>query len=160
MLVSFFESIKYVGHFWPIVFLRIYTGYYFLGQALTKIRGDFLERPIVVTSISEWVPSSSAPEWYKSLMETMVPAHWQIFSYLVVCLLLFVGVSYLIGYMVRMASLAGLFLCLNGLLVSHLAQLPFEQLMLAVVVTLGWVGAGRCLGLDYFFYKKRRGLWW
>lgn len=143
-----------------MVFLRIYAGYYFLSQAIEKIQGEYLERPIVVAAINEWLPGSVAPEWYKSVIESLVPAHWQIVSYLVVCSFFFVGSAYLIGYMVRIASLVGIFLCLNGLLVSHASQLAFQELMLSVIITLGWVGAGRCLGIDYFFYKKRRGIWW
>jgi thiosulfate dehydrogenase (quinone) large subunit len=31
---------------------------------------------------------------------------------------------------------------------------------LVLFLILAWLGAGRCLGLDYFFYKRDRGMWW
>lgn len=32
MLVAFLESIKYTGHLLPVVFLRVFLGYYYLLQ--------------------------------------------------------------------------------------------------------------------------------
>ena len=36
----------------------------------------------------------------------------------------------------------------------------FYKTILAVHVMMAWVGAGRCLGFDYYFFKRRRGIWW
>ncbi len=158
MIVSFFESLKYVGHLWPISFLRIFVGYYYFEQALEKVQGEFLQRPVIAAMIHEWLPSSSVPEWYRVIIEQIVLPHWEIFAYIVVAVQFFIGGSYLIGYMVRPASLLGIFFCLNGIHQSGL--LEFQELMMAVFFTLGWIGAGRCLGIDYFFFKRRRGIWW
>ena len=69
MFVSFLESIKYVGHLVPISFLRIFLGYYYFESALQKYSGDFLIKPKIAESISEYLPLSHAPEWYKKMIK-------------------------------------------------------------------------------------------
>ncbi|MNJ92698.1 hypothetical protein D3C87_103720 [compost metagenome] len=160
MLVSFFESVKYVGHLLPISFLRIFLGYYYLEQALIKYRGDFLTRPRIADQIAEWLPASHAPNWYKVFVSAQVIPHWQTVAFIILGLEFAVAVSYIAGYVVRPVALLGVLLCLNMLFMSGPGFEDFYKTILAVHVMMAWVGAGRCLGFDYYFFKRRRGIWW
>lgn len=40
------------------------------------------------------------------------------------------------------------------------AEVTMHQVFIAVNLTLCWLGGGRCLGIDYFFFKRNRGIWW
>jgi thiosulfate dehydrogenase [quinone] large subunit len=46
------------------------------------------------------------------------------------------------------------------LFISGPASEDFYKTILAIHLILAWVGAGRCLGFDYYFFKRRRGFWW
>jgi thiosulfate dehydrogenase [quinone] large subunit len=48
MLISFFESMKYMGHLWPIALFRLYVGYIYVSTALAKIQQGFLEQPVLI----------------------------------------------------------------------------------------------------------------
>lgn len=160
MIVSFFESVKYVGHMLPIAFLRLYMGYFFLERALERFDGDFLVQPILSRSIDEWLPISTAPEWYKDVLETVVVPNWKIFAYLITCTEFIIGVSFLIGFLVRPVALMGVFLTINFFYNTGPSVADLHRMFLAVFIIMWWVGAGRCMGFDYFFYKRQRGIWW
>jgi thiosulfate dehydrogenase [quinone] large subunit len=161
MIVAFVESIKYVGHLLPIAFLRIFIGYYYVNQALLNARGGFLSQPYLAEDIRNYIPQNTAPDWYKMFLESIVVPNWQIFAYVIVGAQIAIGVSYVIGYLVRPMSLLGLFLATNIMLALGGQQFELQStFMLILHFTLGWLGAGRCLGFDYFFYKRRRGIWW
>jgi thiosulfate dehydrogenase [quinone] large subunit len=58
-----------------------------------------------------------------------------------------------------MALLAAL-LSFNMAMLSGPDQEAFHLTMFVIHLTMAWLGAGRCFGVDYFFYKRRRGIWW
>lgn len=159
MLVAFFESIKYVGHLLPLAFLRVFLGYYYLQQALAKYHSDYLIRPRIAEQIAEWLPASHSPDWYKEMINSLLP-HWTSLAFLVMGLEFVIALSYIAGYVVRPVALLGVFLCLNMLFISGPGSEDLYKTILAIHVIMAWVGAGRCLGFDYFFYKRRRGIWW
>jgi len=160
MIVSFFESMKYVGHMFPIAILRVYMGYFFLERALDQFNGDFLVQPILSRSIDEWLPISTAPEWYKDILESVVVPNWKVFAYLVTYTEFLIGVSFLIGFLVRPFALLGVFLTMNFFYKTGSLVTDLHHVILAVFIVMWWVGAGRCMGFDYFFYKRQRGIWW
>lgn len=161
MLVAFVESIKYVGHLLPVAFLRVFLGYYYLNEALIQLHGDFLSHAYLAEDIRGFLTRSTAPEWYKSFLETIVIPNWQIFAYVIVIAHLLIGISYILGYLVRPMSALGIFLGINLMLAMGAHQYELQNtFVLVILFTLGWLGAGRCLGLDYYFYKRRRGIWW
>lgn len=160
MLVAFFESIKHVGHLYPIAVLRIYLGYYFLGLGLSHYRGEFLTQPRLAAAIMESISVKNLPGWYISLIENLVVPQWQIFAYIIVYLEFVIGISLLIGFLVRPATFIAALLTLNAVLVTVGVTLALQQNLLAILIVLFWLGAGRCLGIDYFFYKRHRGIWW
>lgn len=160
MLVAFFESIKYVGHLLPLSFLRIFLGYYYFQKAYEKFMGDYLIRPQLAEQIAEWLPSSHAPDWYKILFSVQLVPHWQTLSFIIVGIEFAIGISYLLGYVVRPVALLAVFLSFNMLYFSGPQNEDLYKTILVIHLVMAWVGAGRCLGLDYYFYKRRRGLWW
>ncbi len=160
MIVAFFESVKYSGHMVAISFLRIFLGYYYLQDAIVKFKGDFLVRPRVAEMISEYLPASHAPEWYKWILSTYMVSHWQGLAFIFLGIQLSIAISYIIGYVVRpTALLAGLF-TLQMLYLSNPASHDLLKILLAVHIVFAWLGAGRCLGFDYYFFKRVRGFWW
>jgi thiosulfate dehydrogenase [quinone] large subunit len=163
MLVAFVESIKYVGHLLPIAFLRIFLGYFYFNQGLGLMRGprDFLSQAYLAEDIRNYLARSPAPEWYKAALETIVIPNWHVFAVTLVVLYLAIGVSYIIGYFVRPFAIIAIMLCFAMLFATGPGPSEAQAMFLLVLhFTLGWMGAGRCLGIDYYFYKRRRGVWW
>lgn len=160
MLVAFFESVKYTGHFFPIAFLRIYLGWQYMTQSYEKIQGQYLDEPHLAALINKWLHKSDSPEWYKQVMETVVVPYWQFFAYSTTVIELLVGISFLAGFLVRPTAILAAVLSLNFVMIGDPEMLPFHTTTLAVNLTLAWLGAGRCVGFDYFFFKRHRGLWW
>lgn len=160
MLFSFFESVKYVGHLLPMALLRIFLGYYYLQQALQKFHSDFLTRPRLAASLAETLPIAQIPVWYRNLIEDVFIPHWQSVAFAVTAIEFAIAFSYLVGYVVRPIGLLAALLTLHFLLMAAPPQADFFRLILACHLTMAWMGAGRCLGIDYYFYKRVRGLWW
>jgi thiosulfate dehydrogenase (quinone) large subunit len=165
MLVAFVESIKYVGHILPVTFLRVFLGYYYFTEALLRARGDFLSQAYLAEDIRAHLPRSTAPEWFKAALESIVIPNWQIFAVVITVIYFAVGISYLVGYMVRPFSMIAVLL--GVAMIAALGTGPSTSaleaqstLLIVVHFILGWLGAGRCLGVDYYFYKRRRGIWW
>lgn len=160
MFLDFFQSLKYVNHLYPIAFLRIFLGYYYLQQALFKLSSDFLTRPKFAESVMEWLPQSQAFDWYKMFIIQKLVPHWQSFGFAVVGIEFAIAISFLIGYVVRPTALLAALFCFNMIYLSSPQNEQLYKAFIAIHLTLAWVGAGRCLGVDYYFFKRRRGVWW
>jgi thiosulfate dehydrogenase [quinone] large subunit len=160
MFAAFFESVKYVGHLLPLSFLRVFLGYSYLQTALIKFNSDFLQRPRLAGEIAEALPTLQAPLWYKNLIEAVFIPHWQTFAFIITGLEFALAFSYLFGYVVRPMAAVAAIMALNQLILAGPGNDEFPRLLLAIHLLMAWVGAGRCLGFDYYFFKRRRGLWW
>lgn len=160
MIVAFLESIKYVGHLLPLVFLRVFIGYYYLIQAVHNYRGDFLTRPRIAEQLAEFLPASQAPAWYKIFVATYMVPHWQTTAFIVTGIQFAIAFSFLAGYLVRPISLLGALLCLHMHFAGPANQGELYITFMGIFLTMAWIGAGRCVGLDYYFYKRQRGIWW
>ncbi len=160
MIVSFFESLKYVGHLYPVTFLRMLVGYYYAQEGYKLYYGDFLTQPRLAAQINEWLPKHEVPEFYRQLFEKTMVTHWQPFSYVITFLFMVIGVSYLLGFLVRPFALVAMALSWHFLYISSPDVVTMNKLLLIVNFSLCWIGAGRCLGLDYHFFKRHRGILW
>ena len=160
MIVSFLESAKYVGHLFPVAILRVYLGISFLGTAWARYQGDYLNQPRIAAAITEWAPMSAAPDWYKDFLDAYVVPNWQLAAYCVVYFGFLVGLSFILGFFVRPVALLAALVTLNFVFNSGPEIVELHKLHLVLFLILAWLGAGRCLGLDYFFYKRDRGVWW
>ena len=160
MFASFLDSIRYVGHLIPVAFLRIFLGYYYFQQALIKFNGDFLARPRLAAQIADALPSLNAPTWYKLVTEKIIIQHWQGFSFIVLGLEFALAISYLLGYVVRPMAIVGVLMAMNYLILAGGSNDELFRTFIALHLMMAWIGAGRCLGMDYYFFKRRRGIWW
>lgn len=160
MLQAYFESLKYVGHLLPVSFLRIFLGYFYVQQAIKDWNVHVMGNSVVSDLLVEALSKTQMPFWYRFFLTEHLMSHWSFYAFILVGVQVIIGISYLIGYVVRPSSLIGLLLCLNYLAISNAQQEFFFKLMIASHILLAWVGAGRCLGLDYYFYKRYRGIWW
>lgn len=160
MFVAFLESVKYTGHLIPVAFLRIFLGYWYFQQALLKLGGDFLYRPRLASQVAEVLPSAHLYPWYKVLVEKALIQHWQTCAFVLLGLEFAVAISYLVGYVVRPIAIIAAFVSFNMLLLSLPGSADLWRTFTAINLAMAWIGAGRCLGFDYYFYKRRRGLWW
>jgi thiosulfate dehydrogenase [quinone] large subunit len=171
MIVAFVESFKYVGHLIPVACLRIFLGGYYLKHGIASFQSDFLVKAYLAEDIRNHLPQNTAPEWFRWFLENAVIPNWQVFAVGLAVAQIFIGVSYIVGYLVRPAALVGILFSLglmgaigvggvhgSGNIIG--ISLQATTFMLVIHLVLGWVGAGRCLGLDYYFYKRHRGLWW
>ncbi len=160
MFASFIDSLKYVGHLIPVAFLRIFVGYYYLQQALVKFNGDFLSRPRLAAQIADLLPALNASGLYKSLIEKMVIQHWQGFAFAILGIEFIIAFSYLFGYVVRPVAIIGVLVSANYVVLLSHSMDDLHRTFIAIHLVMAWIGAGRCLGFDYYFYKRRRGIWW
>ena len=161
MLVALVESVKYVGHLFPLAFLRIFVGYTYFNQALVNLQSDYLTHAYLAEDIRNYLPRSTAPGWFRAGLENIVIANWRVFAVGLTVFYLLVGISFIAGYLVRPFSILALLVGICVILaVGTQANEIASPMILALLITLGWMGAGRCLGLDYYFFKRRRGLWW
>src|SRR5690606_18506255 len=111
-------SLKYIGHFYPIAFFRLFIGWSFLKTAWERYQGDYLNQPRLVAAITEWAPMSSAPDWYKEFLDRIVVPNWQLFVYCVVYFGFLVGISFIVGMFVRPISLLAALITLNFMYTS------------------------------------------
>ena len=160
MIVSFLESFKYIGHFYPIAFLRVYLGYFYLEQASFHYKGDFSTQPQLSEMINQWAPSSGAPGWYQDFLIQIVAEQWQFFSSAISVTEFLIGLSLVLGYLVRPFTVLAAFVAMHFLWISSPDQSLLYKTLIAVNLSLCWLGAGRCFGIDYYFYKKMRGWLW
>jgi thiosulfate dehydrogenase [quinone] large subunit len=160
MLASFFESIKYVGHTLPVSFLRIFLGYFYLQLFWQKLDSNYVQTPKFAAELAETSQNLQLSATYRHLIETLVIPNWQIFTFLVLGLQLLIALSYLLGYLVRPTSLIAAFMSVQWVIFAPPEHEALPRLLVASHILMLWIGAGRCLGIDYYFYRRHRGIWW
>jgi thiosulfate dehydrogenase (quinone) large subunit len=160
VILGFLESIKYVGHLWPISFLRWFVCFQYFGMATYHVRSGLLEHPYLSEQLRIKIESLGVLNNYLGFWIGFVQDYWLAVSYVIVCTEFVIAISYLLGYLVRPVALWASFVALH---LFWLVESPndFTQLyLMSIHLTFCLLGAGRCLGLDYYFYKSRRGLLW
>lgn len=160
MLVTFFDSARYVGHVYPVAFFRIFLGYHFFQQGLGHLNGDFLKMPHLASMIQQHLPASDAPLWLHQFLADFVVNHWQVFSYSITYIELLIGLSFIIGFLIRPVTILAIIFCLNMIYITDVSTANLYVMNMFIFIMLAWMGAGRCLGMDYYFFKRHRGIWW
>lgn len=160
MILSYLESIKYVGHLWPVTFLRFFIGFQYLRMAFAFLKTHYLEHPYISEQLRLKMETMGVLNSYFSFWSFFIQENWLVVSYVIVCTYFVVGVSYILGYLVRPIALWAAFVSLHLFWLVE-AQTDMTQLFVfSIHLTFCLLGAGRCLGLDYYFYKTRRGILW
>jgi thiosulfate dehydrogenase [quinone] large subunit len=160
MIYAFFESFKYVGHLFPVAFLRVYLGYYWVNVAASMYNGGAFSTQSYVNELKTQFANHVVPEWYKMFLDNVIFQNWHLFSNLIVGAQFLVGISLAIGFLVRPMCLLGIIVSIHFVYLGGGPQESQYMSFIAIFITLLWLGAGRCLGFDYFFYKRNRGIWW
>ncbi len=117
-------------------------------------------RPRLAAQVAEALPLIHGPQWYRLFLENMLIPNWQIFAFAILGFEFAIAISYLLGYVVRPVAILAVILSLNMLAISGPQYDDMYKTFVAIHLMMAWVGAGRCLGLDYYFFKRRRGIWW
>lgn len=160
VILGFLESIKYVGHLWPVSFMRWFVCAQYFSMAMHHWRSGLLEHPYLSEQLRIKIETAGAFSAYLSFWMSFIQDYWLIVSYILICTEFVIAVSYLLGYLVRPVALWASFLSLHLFWLVE-AKDDFSLLYLAALhLMFCLLGAGRSLGLDYYFYKSRRGLLW
>ena len=117
MLASFFESIRYVGHMYPLVIMRIYLGYTFCMSFFDKWQTGYISLPTVADEIIQNLAQSDAPLWYQNIVALLVIPHWQIWANVNLLSELLIGLSFIFGFLVRPMALVGAFFLFNFVMI-------------------------------------------
>ncbi len=110
--------------------------------------------------LSGWAELPGTSPSYHSFLHDWVIPHWQLFAYILTFGEMAIGISYVIGFLVRPASLAAMILLINIMLGQGPESYTIGEIYFAANAMIFMVSAGRCVGFDYYFYKRVRGIWW
>lgn len=160
MLASFFESTKFIAHLLPVSFLRVFLGYLYLEQAFNHIKLGWLDKPILSSKVTQILATNNVSEWYRSILESVAVPYWLEVAFVIILLELAIGISYLFGYLVRPMALFAAAMLWFQMGISEPVEIINLKILFVISIFLAWIGAGRVLGFDYYFYKKHRGIWW
>jgi len=149
-----------MGHLWPIALLRIYVGYFFLQAGIHRIREGFLKNHILQGTLQSWINAHPHNHKFLMAMQNWLIVHWQVTSQVVVAAQVLVGVSFILGFLVRPAAILAIFLSLDFMSAVGSEAASLDKILVALNASLFLVAAGRCYGFDYYFFKRVRGVWW
>jgi len=138
--------------------LRLVPGYLFLTAGINKIQNGWLSGGGLRPTLEGFISSGQPFDWYRSFLQDTVLGNETTFAHLLVIGEVAVGGLLLIGFLVRPASLVGIFLCLNYLCAKGSALVGFnvESLFLVILATCLLVNPGRSLGVDGYLYDRLR----
>lgn len=154
------ESLRYINHLWPIVILRIYASLFFFNHYNQKAAGGYLTQPKISALIDEYLYANHPPAWVETFFVNVVQANWSFYAKAVVNTEWMLGILFFIGFLNRPAALFSIVFIYIMSFVSGPVEQGQLYPMLAILVTLAVFGSGRVGGVDYFFYKRQRGLIW
>lgn len=160
MVVSFLESLRYAGLLWPVALLRIFMSIQYFSMGMYLVRSGYLEHPYLSEQLRLKMESVATINSYVHLWSSFIQDYWLLTSYMIIFSQFVIAASYLIGYLVRPVALWAAFLSLHMFWLLEAQGEKMHLFAFSIHACFCLVGAGRCLGLDYYFYKSRRGLLW
>lgn len=160
MIRELIESLKYVGHYFAIFFLRLFVGFHILNLGLSKLYAGYTTEPLIAAQINEFLNVGFNPVGIDYLFLELVRPYWSFFSSLIVGLEIITGLLLIFGFLVRPTAVILIIFIFIFSFIQNPYLISWSSLMTASLFCLGWAGAGRCLGIDYYFYKRYRGFLW
>lgn len=154
------ESLRYVNHLWPIVVLRLYVSYFFFSSYYEMLNSNFLDQPKLSALIDEHLYASHAPDWIQSFFTNYVQENWVFASGLIVNFEWLLAILFLVGFLNRPGALLGIFYLYIMSFIHSPVDVASSFPVCMILFVLMLFGSGRVGGLDYFFYKRKRGLLW
>ena len=143
---------------WPLALVRIYLGIQTISIMFARLQLGYLDHPYVSERLNLSAFSSSS--LYFEVFKDLVQSQWLLVTYFFLFIELVIGISYILGLAVRITSVLGMILSLHIYFFFEFATSPGQIYMFYIHLLFCLLGAGRCLGLDFYFYKSRRGLLW
>ena len=144
-----------------LAILRIAFGGYFLAQGVNKIQGGWLTSadPMVRTFIAPAIERNTAEGFYRPFLENVVQPNGALFSQLVALGEVAVGISLLLGLLVRPSCIVAMFLNLNYMLMKGLANNSGSNDRQFFVCELAFflAAAGLVWGLDGYLARAAPG---
>ena len=135
---------------------RIFVGYHFISVALPKLARGFTSGNDLPAQLMRGIAKDPIG-LHREFIEGFVLPHAGFFSYLVPYGELAIGISLLVGCLVRVSSAFGAFHNLNILLALAIpgggAQIAVNSTFIALQIVFIMSSAGRSLGLDGILKK-------
>lgn len=155
ILERFLFTDKRSAFIWLAV--RLYLGWSWLKSGIGKVTNPSWVGEETGQALSGFVRGAiskasgenpTVSNWYASFLEGAVLPQAELFSYLVVFGEILVGVALILGILVGLAALGGVFMNMNFLLAGTLSSNPV-MLVLGLLLVAAWRVAGH-YGLDRF----------
>ncbi len=141
---------------------RIFVGYHFIDVALPKLTRGFTNGEDLPAQLLKSVAKDPFG-WHRDFIQGFVIPHSGFFSYLVPYGELAIGISLILGCLVRLSSTFGAFHNLNILLAIAIpgggANVAINGTFIALHLVFVFASAGRVLGLDAVFRKTYPQSW-
>ncbi|HEY7067684.1 MAG TPA: TQO small subunit DoxD [Chloroflexota bacterium] len=135
-----------------LALVRIGFGLYFLSNAWDKINKGWLSsgQPLIDGSITQSLQRGTAEPFYRPFLENVVVPHGALFGQLVAAGELLVGISLVLGLLMRLGCLGILILNTNYMLMKGLANNAGsnDRLFVLTAVAFFLASAGLVWGLD------------
>jgi uncharacterized membrane protein YphA (DoxX/SURF4 family) len=131
-------------------------GYFFIQVGWAKLNPRFLSGRQLTAQLAK--VGGDPIGWHRDFILHVVVPHAHFFGYLVAYGEIAIGISLLVGCLVRISSSFGAFHNLNILLAIALpnggAQVALNDIYIALHVVFVLASAGRALGLDCILHKR------
>jgi thiosulfate dehydrogenase (quinone) large subunit len=150
-LATNFKQNTYLGY---IAIIRIFVGYHFLSVSLPKLTSGFLNGLALPEEMLKNIAKDPFA-WHRAFMLGVVLPHAHFFSYLVAFGETAIGISLVLGCLVRVSSLFGAFHNFNILLaIATGAQVGLNRIFIVLHLMFVLSSAGLALGLDGILKRR------
>ena len=153
-LTQNFKQSTYLGY---LAILRIAVGYHFITVAWPKITGPFVNGHVMPAELAKTVTKDPFA-WHRAFIEGFVIPHGVFFSHLIAYGEMAIGISLLVGCLVRVSATFAAFHNLNILLAIAVAnggpQLGLNRIFIVLEIVFVLSAAGRSLGLDGLLKRR------
>jgi thiosulfate dehydrogenase [quinone] large subunit len=150
-LADNFKQNTYLGY---LAILRIFVGYHFLSVSIPKLTGDFLKGEALPEEMLKSIAKDPFA-WHRAFMLGIVIPHAHFFSYLVAFGETAIGISLVVGCLVRISSLFGAMHNFNILLaIAAGAQVGLNRIFIVLHLIFVLSSAGLALGLDGILKRR------
>jgi thiosulfate dehydrogenase (quinone) large subunit len=153
-LTANFKQRTYLAY---IAVVRILLGYHFIGTGLDKLFGNFLSGKSLLNDLARGGPKDPFA-WHHAFISGFVVPHVHFFSYLVTYGELAIGISLLLGCLVRISSSFGALHNMNIWLAIGWggpgSVIGLNRTFVLLHLIFAFSSAGRAFGIDGFLHKR------
>ena len=158
-IASNFKQPTYLGY---LALVRILIGVLFLLVAWPKVSGRFLSGQVLPRQLLNGIEKDPLA-WHRAFIAGVVVPHGHFFSYLSAFGEISIGLSLLVGCLVRISSLFGAFYNFNILFsVAYAAgggTVNYNRVLILLHLIFVSASAGRSLGIDGFLKRRFPHTW-